>query len=299
MDTPILSARKRLLKRGSWILAFSFLAGFAWTGGGCASLGRRLVLPGLVQGDPRAVLPADPDYEIVPLSLKDGTKLVGQFGRAKAPAVDPGRDLSHAPTVLFFYGSSQNLAAHHDQIVFQGLRAMGVNVFIPEFPGIGMSEGKASERAYYATADAALDYLLRRPDIDHARIIAAGQSLGTGTAFDLASRRPLAGLISVGGFTRTADAAMSAVHWMPGWFADSMTGNCRFDNLAKVKSVSCPILLIYGTADKIVPPWMADRLAAAAPGPVARLAVPSEHNSLWKSQYFGLNGLVRDWMQLR
>ena len=68
---------------------------------------------------------------------------------------------------------------------------------------------------------------------------------------------------------------------------------------AKIKSVSCPILLVYGTRDTVVPPWMAERLASAATAPVTRLPVPSVHNDLWKSDYFGLNAAVRDWMQAR
>jgi fermentation-respiration switch protein FrsA (DUF1100 family) len=140
---------------------------------------------------------------------------------------------------------------------------------------------------------------LGRPDVDHARIVAAGQSLGSGPAVDLASRRPLAGLITVSGFTTTTEAGMNGVTWMPHWLANALTAKCRFDNLAKIKTVSCPILLVYGTRDVIVPPAMTERLAQAARAPVAKLAVPSDHNSLWKSPYFGLNSAVRDWLQGR
>jgi hypothetical protein len=44
---------------------------------------------------------------------------------------------------------------------------------------------------------------------------------------------------------------------------------------------------------------MTERLAQAAHAPVTKLAVPSDHNSLWKSPYFGLNSAVRDWLQAR
>jgi fermentation-respiration switch protein FrsA (DUF1100 family) len=93
--------------------------------------------------------------------------------------------------------------------------------------------------------------------------------------------------------------AVAAPIWTPRWLANALTANCRFDNLAKIKSVSCPILLVYGTRDTVVPPWMAERLASAATAPVTRLPVPSVHNDLWKSDYFGLNAAVRDWMQAR
>lgn len=267
--------------------------------GGCAAYGRRRALPALLQGQPQAVLPPDRSYEVVPLRTKDGTKIFAQFGRAEFPPGASNRDPAHAPTVIFFYGSKQNLTAPHNQIVFRGLRAMGVNVFIPEYPGNGMSEGSPSESGCYAAADAALDYLLSRDDIDHARIIAAGQSLGSGPAVDLAGRRPLAGLITVSGFTNALDVAMNAVGWLPRWVARSLTAEIRFDNLAKIKSVTCPILLVYGTEDRVVPLWMTERLATAATAPVTKLPVPGGHNGLWKSAYFGLNGPVREWMLAR
>lgn len=273
--------------------------GFASVAGGCAILGRHLVLPGLMQGDPRGIVPPGSDYELVPLRLKDGTKIMGQFGKAMETPGRPAVDPVHAPTVICFYGSGQHLSAPSNQKLFYDLRRMGVNVFIPEFPGYGMSEGSPSESAYYATADASLDYLLTRSDIDRRRIIAAGRSMGTGTAFDLASRRPLAGLISVGGFTNTADGLAGLVTWLPHRIAESVASDCRFDNLAKIKTVSCPILLIYGTRDTLLPPWMAERLAAAATAPVTKLPVPSEHNSLWKSAATGLNATLHEWMHAR
>jgi pimeloyl-ACP methyl ester carboxylesterase len=267
--------------------------------GGCAAYGRRHALPALLRGQPQAVLPADLSYEVIPLRTKDGTKIFAQFGRAEFSSEASNRDPAHAPTVIFFYGAKQNLTAPHNQIVFRGLRAMGVNVFIPEYPGNGMSEGSPSESGCYAAADAALDYLLGRPDIDHTRIIAAGQSLGSGPAVDLASRRPLAGLITVSGFTNAPDVAMSAIEWLPHWLASSLTAECRFDNLAKIKTVTCPIRWVYGTQDKMAPTWMVARLEAATTAQVTKVPVFSDHNSLWKSERFGLNRSVRDWMLAR
>ena len=281
------------------VLILSLVVSWGCLGGGCASIGRRWILPGMLQGQPPSVLPPNPSYEIVTLHTKDGTRIVGQFGRAEQPTGGPRVDPAHAPTVIFFYGMNQTLAAPRDQAVFNGLRALGANVFIPEYPGYGMSEGSPGESQCYATADAALDYVLGRADIDHDRIIAAGRSLGAAMAIDLASRRRLAGLISVGGFTNPADVATGAITWMPRWLARSLTASCRFDNLAKIKSVSCPILLVYGERDAMVPPWMADRLADEATAPVAKLPVPSEHNSLWKNEFFGLNATVGAWMQAR
>jgi fermentation-respiration switch protein FrsA (DUF1100 family) len=41
----------------------------------------------------------------------------------------------------------------------------------------------------------------------------------------------------------------------------------RLDNLAALRRVRCPVLVFHGTADRLVPPAMGRRVAAAAPGP--------------------------------
>jgi pimeloyl-ACP methyl ester carboxylesterase len=260
---------------------------------GCSTIGRRLAIPNKAQGNPAAVLPESPAYEIVRLKLPDGTRIVGQFGKAGG-----GADPASAPTVVFFYGAEQTLSAPRDQIIFRGLRAMGANVFIPEFPGHGMSEGTATEAGLYATADVALDYVLSRPEVNPKRIIAAGMSRGTAVAIDLASRRPVAGLIAVGAFTSAADVLSNTATWMPRWLARSVASDCRFDSLSKIARVKCPVLFVCGGRDTTTPPWMTDQLAAATPATVTKhLIEHSPHNPLWSSPVFGLDGFVRDWIR--
>ena len=48
----------------------------------------------------------------------------------------------------------------------------------------------------------------------------------------------------------------------------------HFDNLSKIPSVGCPILLVHGTEDDFVLPAMADALGASAKSSVGRLAIP-------------------------
>lgn len=272
---------------GLLVVAIGILAGAA------PFIGKRLILPGLLQNDPRAILKEDGTFEIVHLKLPDGTKIVGQFGKANDRTAN-----SRVTTVMFFYGVSQTLAAPADQKVFSAFRDMGFNVFIPEFPGYGMSEGKPSETIFYETADAALTYLRSRVDVDPLRIIAAGRSLGAATAVDLASRQKLAGLIGVGTFTTAADTLCHSLWWLPRWLAQSATSECRFDNLSKIKAVSCPILLVYGGRDTVVPLWMANALSAAASSPVAHHYIEySRHNDLWKSSAYGLDSVVKQWIE--
>jgi fermentation-respiration switch protein FrsA (DUF1100 family) len=55
----------------------------------------------------------------------------------------------------------------------------------------------------------------------------------------------------------------------------------KFNNLGKLPRVTCPVLVIHGTADETIPFSHAQQLYAAAPGPKYRLWVEGAgHNDL-------------------
>jgi uncharacterized protein len=212
------------------------------------------------QGQEMARLATPHEAEVVALrSPACGSKVTALFGRAMR--ADPAT----APTLLYFYGN--DLWLQKSLEVFQLLRTLGVNVLMPEYVGYGLSEGKPSERACYATADAAYDHLLSRGDVDSKKIIAMGASLGGAVAIDLASRRPVAGLITLITFSSMRELAKHLlphlpVHWLLRY---------RFDSLTKIRNVTCPTLIAHSQGDDLIPRVMADRLAAAAGGPVTRV----------------------------
>lgn len=57
-------------------------------------------------------------------------------------------------------------------------KCLGANIFLLEYRGFGLSEGKPSEKGFYADARAALDYLKSRNDLNNEEIILFGRSLG-------------------------------------------------------------------------------------------------------------------------
>ena len=220
---------------------------------------RSTIFPGAAtQGQPEAVLAPAAGSDLLSLPARGEIRIAAQFGAAP--------DSNLRPTVIFFYGNGACLA--RSGMEFRRFRNLGVNVIIPEYAGFGLSEGSASERGCYAAADAAYDYLQGRAEIDRDRIVAVGRSLGAAVAVDLASRRRLAGLALISAFTDMRDMARRVAPWNPSRFLLRQ----RFDNLAKIPAVSCPILIAHGTRDSLVPLWMAERLAdAAGAGNVTRV----------------------------
>jgi fermentation-respiration switch protein FrsA (DUF1100 family) len=228
---------------------------------------KELILPGrATQGLPCARFDLPAGAERVWLPTRE--RLAALFGPALYPDGSPRPDAASRPTVLFFYGNAMCLSRSIG--IFQHLRRIGANVMVPEYAGFGLSGGRACEAGCYATADAAFGHLRSRRDLDPSRIVATGVSLGGAVAIDLAARDPaVAGVIALFTFTSIPDMARHLHPAVPIW----RFIRHKFDSLKKIPAVACPILIGHSTGDSLVPDWMADRLAAAAAGPVTRFVI--------------------------
>ena len=237
----------------------------------------RLIFPGqATQGQPEAEVEAGPDAELVKLETTGGDRVVALFGGALTAEGRPRRDAASRPTLLYFYGNGMYLKATTDQ--FEQFRRLGVNVMVPEYVGYGMSGGKASEAGCYATAEAALERLRARKDVDPKRIVAGGWSLGAAVAIHLGARKPVAGVVAFSGFTSMVDMAKRNYPFLPA----KLLLRHRFPSLTNIERVTCPILIGHGREDRLIPFAMADRLAGAAGGPVTRLTVEGAgHNDFF------------------
>jgi fermentation-respiration switch protein FrsA (DUF1100 family) len=170
-------------------------------------------------------------------------------------------------TVFFSHGNAEDLGGVLPSL--PPLRDLGFGVFAYDYRGYGLSEGRASEQHVYADIDAAYDYLTRELRVPAARIILYGRSLGAGAAVDLAARQSVGGLILESPFL-TAFRVMTRIPLFP---------FDRFRNVDKIGRVRCPVLVMHGEADEIVPLWHGQQLFERAPGPKMFLAVPGAHHN--------------------
>jgi fermentation-respiration switch protein FrsA (DUF1100 family) len=170
-------------------------------------------------------------------------------------------------TVLLSHGNAEDLGWVLPSL--PPLRDLGFGVFAYDYRGYGLSQGRASEQHVYADIDAAYDYLTRELRVPAARVILYGRSLGAGAAVDLAARQSVGGLILESPFL-TAFRVMTRIPLFP---------FDRFRNVDKIGRVRCPVLVMHGEADEIVPLWHGQQLFERAPGPKMFLAVPGAHHN--------------------
>jgi fermentation-respiration switch protein FrsA (DUF1100 family) len=172
-------------------------------------------------------------------------------------------------TVLYSYGNAGSLGNSYRYL--EWLRSQGFSVFGYDYHGYGRSGGKPSEPAVYMDIRAAYACLVDSLKIPPDRIIAFGQSLGGAVAIDLASKRPVAGLIVESSFV-TAFRVMTRIPLLP---------FDKFNSIRKIGRASCPVLVIHGDSDTTIPLWHGRALFRAAPEPKRLVVIPGGgHNDI-------------------
>jgi len=272
-----MTPRPSRLRRWAVRLACALVIAYLVSGLMLAWAQNWLIFPGaFIHRGPSAQVSAAPGRELLILHTSDGHRVAAVFGKALEADSTPRPDCSLRPTVLFFYGNGDCIKT--SLVIFDEFRRLGANVIVPEYVGYPMSGGKPSETGLYATADAAYQYLLSRSDVDPQQIVLVGRSLGGAAAIDLAARHRVAGLATISAFTTMDEMARKVMPVFP----TGLVLKYHFDNRRKIGSVSCPVFIIHGTQDSLVPFAMMSQLAAAAHAPVIQLPVEgADHNDIF------------------
>ncbi|XP_078155017.1 alpha/beta-Hydrolases superfamily protein [Carex rostrata] len=214
------------------------------------------VLPGLARA--YAITPERLrlTYEDVWLRSTDGVRLHSWFIKHS-----PNH---RGPTILFFQENAGNIA-HRLEFVRIMMQRLECNVFMLSYRGYGESDGHPSQHGITKDAQAALDHLVNREDIDTSRIIIFGRSLGGAVGTVLAKNNPdkVAALILENTFTSILDMAgimLPFLRWFIG--GSSTTGpkilnfvvRSPWNTIDIIGQIKQPILFLSGLQDELVPP---------------------------------------------
>jgi fermentation-respiration switch protein FrsA (DUF1100 family) len=196
---------------------------------------RRLIYP----ADPTRTSPAEAGFDIVreiALKTPDGEELVAWH----APA-QPGK-----PTLLYFHGNGGTLLVRVDRI--RRFLGDGLGLLMPAYRGYSGSTGKPSEAALVGDAQLAYDHLTGlglRPD----RIVAYGESLGTGVAVQLAASRRVAAVVLDAPYSSLLDIAQRHYGFIP----VKMFLLDTFASIDHIGRIGAPLLVMHGAEDRIIP----------------------------------------------
>ncbi|HVS03989.1 MAG TPA: alpha/beta hydrolase [Thermoanaerobaculia bacterium] len=211
--------------------------------------------------------PPEPLVE-VPLESADGTPLSAWW-------LPPPRP--NAPSLLMLHGNGENLETMRRSGLFEELRGVGAGVLGLDYPGYGNSGGAPGEAANLAAAEAAWEWL-RRQAPPGARVI-VGWSLGAAVGVQLAASHAdsVDGLVLMSAWDRLGEVA--AIHF-PRFLVSALLAE-RYDSAAAAERLRCPVLVVHGSRDSIVPMALGRALFAALPEPKRWVEVPrADHNDL-------------------
>lgn len=215
------------------------------------ALQRTLIFGGKRRG-PIPATPAAAFERAERIALKTPSGLVDALYLAPRTAPAGARK---APAILFAHGNAELIEQFPDW--FEAVLPPEVAVLLVEYPGYGWSEGEPTARSVRAALEVAHDWLSARPEVDAARIIGYGRSLGGAAICSLIGHRPLAALILSSTFTSLRPFALRMLA-PPALLLDT------FDNVAALERFEGPILVVHGSSDELIPHGQGQQLAAAS-----------------------------------
>jgi uncharacterized protein len=205
------------------------------------------------------------DAEPVTFTTLDEVQLHGWFV--------PATRLPARATMLVCNGNAGNRAYRAE--LARAFRPQGVSLLLFDYRGYGGSTGSPHERGLALDARAARRYLLSRSDVDAARLVYFGESLGAAVAVELAAEHPPAALVLRSPFTSMADVGNHHYPILP----VRLLLRDRYAVIDTIAHVRAPLLVIAGAADTIVPPAQSRRVHDAARSPRTFVVIEgADHN---------------------
>ena len=167
-------------------------------------------------------------------------------------------------TWMWFGGAGGNLSLRVGE--FAAVRKhTGANIFGFDYGGFGNSRGKATVRNTAVDARAALDHMRRTYGADQSHTLFMGISMGAAVSIRLAAETwsPLA-MALVAPFASLRD--MGRLFYPALTWSGRLIGN-RYNSAALVDRIDCPLLILHGTDDELVPLAQGRKLFNAAREP--------------------------------
>ncbi|CAL8322448.1 unnamed protein product [Merluccius merluccius] len=252
-------------------------------------------------------MPTGIPHESVYIRTKDGVKLnlilLRYTGGDTLSGANPGGQASPAsaapPTILYFHGNAGNIG-HRVPNALLMLVNLKANVVLVDYRGYGKSEGEPSEQGLYSDAEATLDYVMTRPDLDKTKVVLFGRSLGGAVAVHLASLNPhrVAATIVENTFLSIPHMAATLFSFLPMRLLPLCCYRNQFLSYRQIAQCRMPSLFVSGLSDQLIPPLMMKQLYELSPARTKRLAIFPEgtHNDTWQCQgYFAaLEQFIKD-----
>ncbi len=147
------------------------------------------------------------------------------------------------------------------------------NIFMMDYRGFGKSKGKRTQKKLFEDAQFMYKWLAKNYDAD--KIIIYGRSLGSGIAARIASWNNARMLILDSPYFSFFYNIKRFLFFMPlRWI---LRYDIRTDEY--LKAVECPVYIIHGTKDRLIPINQSEKLKALYPDKISLIKIENGHHN--------------------
>jgi len=178
----------------------------------------------------------------------------------------PGLTLTHffhapsdpeAPLIVFFHGNASDL--NNAVAKMRPFIEAGFGLLATGYRGYSGNPGNPSEEGLTADARSVIEWA-HHQGYEAERLVYFGESLGTAVAVKMASERPPSALVLEAPPSSIADVAAAHYWYLP------VRPLIRdpWDSQARIHTIRCPLLILHGERDPVVPIRFGRKLFEAA-----------------------------------
>lgn len=153
------------------------------------------------------------------------------------------------PTIVYFHGNSGSLASDYRVERLKAFIAHGFGFAAISYRGFGDSGGTISEQGLYADARATIAFIKRKFKLRYEDMLLFGESLGSGVAVQMATEHRVRGIVLDSPYCSIAKRAQEKYPWLP----VELLLKDKFASIDKIKHIHCPMLVIHGDKDDVMP----------------------------------------------
>ncbi|MCK5167836.1 MAG: alpha/beta hydrolase, partial [Rhodospirillaceae bacterium] len=199
-----------------------------------------MYFPDQTRPDPSASV--TPEMKVVNYKTFDGLELSSWYY--------PPRDETF-PVVVHFHGNGGNIG--NRAATARILIDKGYGVLLAEYRGYGGNPGTPDEPKLMFDGKAAIDFIASQ-GIPTTRVVAYGESLGSGIAVSLAMDAAFDGghfkaVVLESPFSTAVDVGRAHYPFFP----VGLLMKDRFESTPRISAIRAPLLIIHGDQDKVIP----------------------------------------------
>jgi uncharacterized protein len=176
-----------------------------------------------------------PEVETIQITVGKNTVLYGWLVK---------KDMNGLPTVFYFGGNAEEVSLNLEDYAAK----VSANVVLVNYRGYGLSTGSPAEDHLKSDALAIYDHMADRFDLDPARCIAWGRSLGSSMAAFLALERGLGRLILTCPFDSIQAVAGA---YYPSWLVNLVLED-RHRTIDFAHRITSPTLVLVAADDEVI-----------------------------------------------